>query len=255
MSPSDKLGPDEAPRLIPRHGGYRKLRSFRAALAAYDATVRFCDRFIDRRSRTHDQMVQAARSGVRNIEEGSVASATSKKTELKLTNVARASLEELMRDCEDFLRHRGLQVWDKDSAEARQVRASLASDGSDVSDIMKTASPEVAANTLLCLVNQASYLLHRQLERLERDFVEHGGFTERMHAVRTQKRLADASDRSDMSDESDKKDGPKCPKCAKPMRLRTARQGPRAGSQFWGCSAYPDCKGVRPAEPAPGGSS
>jgi four helix bundle suffix protein len=116
---------------------------------------------------------------------------------------------------------------------------------------MKTASPEVAANTLLCPVNQASFLLHRQIER---DFLEHGGFTERMYAVRTQKRLADASDQSDMSDESDKKNAPKCPKCAKPMRLRTARQGPWAGSQFWGCSAYPDCMGVCPAEPAPGGS-
>ena len=248
MTASDKPRPEEAPRLIPRHGGYRKLRSFRAALAAYDATVLFCDRFIDRRSRTHDQMVQAARSGVRNIEEGSVASATSKKTELKLTNVARASLEELMRDCEDFLRHRGLPVWDKESAEARQVRRELASDTSDLSAVMKTASPEVAANTLLCLVNQASFLLHRQLERLERDFVEHGGFTERMYAVRTQKRAADVSDQSDRSDTSDKKNAPKCPKCAQPMRLRTARQGPRAGSQFWGCSAYPDCKGVRPAE-------
>jgi len=248
MNPSDNPGSEESLRLIPQHGGYRKLRSFRTALAAYDATVLFCDRFIDRRSRTHDQMVQAARSGVRNIEEGSVASATSKKTELKLTNVARASLEELMRDCEDFLRHRGLPVWDKDSGEARQARARLASDRSDTSDIMKTASPEVAANTLLCLVNQASYLLHRQLARLERDFVEHGGFTERLYAVRTQKRAADAPDKSDPSDPSDNKKAPVCPKCAKPMRLRTARQGPRAGSQFWGCSAYPDCKGVRPAE-------
>lgn len=113
---------------------------------------------------------------------------------------------------------------------------------------MKTASPEVAASTLLCLVSQASFLLHRQLERLERDFVEHGGFTERMYRVRTQKRAADVSDQSDRSDTSDKKNAPKCPKCAQPMRLRTARQGPRAGSQFWGCSAYPDCKGVRPAE-------
>ena len=248
MNPSDNPRSEESLRLIPQHGGYRKLRSFRAALAAYDATVLFCDRFIDRRSRTHDQMVQAARSGVRNIEEGSVASATSKKTELKLTNVARASLEELMRDCEDFLRHRGLPVWDKDSAQAREARARLASDrsdGSDVSDIMKTAAPEVAANTLLCLVNQASYLLHRQLERLERDFVEQGGFTERLYAVRSKKR---ASDQSDESDKSDAKKSPICPKCGKSMRLRTARQGPRAGSRFWGCAAYPECKGVRPAD-------
>jgi len=248
MTISDNPRPDEAQRLIPRHGGYRRLRSFRAALAAYDATVLFCDRFIDRRSRTHDQMVQAARSGVRNIEEGSVASATSKKTELKLTNVARASLEELMRDCEDFLRHCGLTVWDKDSAEARKVRAWLASDrsdGSDVSDIMKTTAPEVAANTLLCLVNQASYLLHRQLERLERDFVEQGGFTERLYAVRSKKR---ASDQSGESDKSDAKKSPICSKCGKSMRLRTARLGPRAGSRFWGCAAYPECKGVRPAD-------
>jgi restriction system protein len=238
---------DDRQRLIPKHGGYRKMRSFHAALAVYDATVVFCDRLIERRSCTHDQMVQAARSGVRNIEEGSVASATSKKTELKLTNVARASLEELMRDYQDFLRQRGLPVWDKDSPQAREVRRKLASDrsdGSDLSDVMKKAPPEVAANTLLCLINQASYLLHRQLERLERDFVEHGGFTERLHAVRSQARQSDKSDKSDRSDGSHKT--PACPLCAKPMRLRTARQGPQAGSQFWGCSGYPECKGTRP---------
>jgi four helix bundle suffix protein len=100
--------------LIPKHGGYRKLKSFQIAQLAYDVTVRFCDRYIDRRSRTHDQMVQAARSGVQNIAEGSQASGTSKKTELKLTNVARASLEELRLDYEDFLRQRGLPLWKPD---------------------------------------------------------------------------------------------------------------------------------------------
>jgi restriction system protein len=104
--------------LIPQHGGYRKLRSFQTAQAVYDATVIFCNRFIERRSRTHDQMVQAARSGVQNIAEGSMASATSKKTELKLTGVARASLEELLLDYQDFLRQRGLRLWDKDAPEA-----------------------------------------------------------------------------------------------------------------------------------------
>ena len=99
--------------LIPKHGGYRKLKSFRLAQLCYDVTVRFCDRYIDRRSRTHDQMVQAARSGVQNIAEGSQASGTSKKMELKLTNVARASLEELRRDYEDFLRQRGLTRWNQ----------------------------------------------------------------------------------------------------------------------------------------------
>src|SRR3954468_6176138 len=97
--------------LIPKHGGYRKLKSFQVAQLAYDVTVRFCERFVDRRSRTQDQMVQAARSGVQNIAEGSQASGTSKKTELKLTNVARASLEELRLDYEDFLRQRDLPQW------------------------------------------------------------------------------------------------------------------------------------------------
>src|SRR5947209_15283426 len=99
--------------LLPKHGGYRKLKSFQVAQLVYDVTVRFCERFVDRQSRTRDQMVQAARSGVQNIAEGSQASGTSKKTELKLTNVARASLEELRLDYEDFLRQRRLPLWDR----------------------------------------------------------------------------------------------------------------------------------------------
>jgi four helix bundle suffix protein len=98
--------------LIPKHGGYRKLKSFQLAQLVFDVTVRFCDQYIEKRSRTHDQMVQAARSGVQNIAEGSQASGTSKKTEIKLTNVARASLEELRLDYEDFLRQRGFPLWD-----------------------------------------------------------------------------------------------------------------------------------------------
>jgi four helix bundle suffix protein len=105
-------GPQKEP-LIPKHGGYRSLKSFQVAQLVYDVTVRFCDRYIEKRSRTHDQMVQAARSGVQNIAEGSQAAGTSKKTELKLTNVARASLEELRLDYEDFLRQRGLPLWDR----------------------------------------------------------------------------------------------------------------------------------------------
>jgi four helix bundle protein len=120
--------------LIPPHGGYRRLRSFQCAQLVYDATVVFCNRFIDKRSRTHDQMVQAARSGVQNIAEGSKASATSKKTELKLTGTARASLEELLLDYEDFLRQRGLRLWHKESPEALAVRKKYLSDQSDRSD-------------------------------------------------------------------------------------------------------------------------
>jgi len=179
--------------LIGPHGGYRKLRSFQAAQEAYDATVLFCNRFVDKRSRTHDQMVQAARSGVQNIAEGSMASATSKKMELKLTGVARASLEELLLDYQDVLRQRGLPLWDKDSPQALAVRKryrrgrSDLSDRSDPSDRpdksephgLSTASPEVAADTIVCLINQASYLLGRQLKGLEGQFLSEGGFTER----------------------------------------------------------------------------
>ena len=176
--------------LIPPHGGYRKLRSFQSAQLAYDLTVVFCDRFIDKRSRTHDQMVQAARSGVQNIAEGSMASATSKKTELKLTGVARASLEELLLDYEDFLRQRGLRLWDKNSPEALEARKLLSdeSDRSDLSDTFKLSSAEIAANTMICLINQASYLLHKQLQTLERKFLEEGGFTERLYNQRFARR-------------------------------------------------------------------
>lgn len=188
--------------LIPPHGGYRNLKSYQVAERIYDATAAFCNRFIDKRSRTHDQMVQAARSGVQNIAEGSMASATSKKMELKLTGVARASLEELLLDYHAFLRQRGLQIWGKDSPEALKVRRSYVSnrsgrsdlsDRSDMSDRsdpynISTALPEVAANSLICLINQASYLLGRQLQRLEQEFLTEGGFTERLYQARFQSR-------------------------------------------------------------------
>ena len=183
-------------RIIQPHGGYRKLRSFQTAQIIYDATVVFCDRFIERFSRTRDQMIQAARSGTQNIAEGSMASATSKKTELKLTSVARASLEELLLDYEDFLRQRGLRLWSKDSPEAMAVRGKYRSDASDRSDqsdkpdpySIRTAGAETAANTLICLINQASFLLGRQILKLEQSFVNEGGFTERLYQVRTQSR-------------------------------------------------------------------
>ncbi len=183
-------------RLIPPHGGYRKLRSFRCAQLVYDSTAVFCDRFVEKRSRTHDQMIQAARSGVQNIAEGSMASATSKKTELKLTGVARASLEELLLDYEDFLRQRGLRIWAKDSPEAMAVRKKYQSDGSDGSDRSdpyngSIATAEVAANTLICLINQASFLLSRQLQKLEQHFLEGGGFTERLYRARREARKFD----------------------------------------------------------------
>lgn len=231
---------DQTDHLLPPHGGYRKLRSFQTAEVVYDGTVIFCDRFIEKRSRTHDQMVQAARSGRQNTAEGSMAAATSKKSELKLTNVAKASLEELLLDYEDFLRQRRLPQWDKDSSEALAVRRRYQSDSSDQYDpySIAEATPEVAANTLICLINQTTYLLRRQLEKLERDFVEHGGFTERLYRARSE--FKQKSDHVIAS--------PDCARCGKPMVLRTARKGPHAGKSFWGCSAYPDCTGTRPVD-------
>ena len=121
-----------------------------------------------------------------------MASATSKKTELKLTNVAKASLEELLLDYEDFLRQRGLHRWDKDAPEALAVRNRFRSDRSDTSDKsdfsdpygIAAVAPEAAANTLICLINQAAYLLKRQLEKLEQNFLQEGGFTERLYHAR-----------------------------------------------------------------------
>lgn len=243
---------DESP-LLP-HGGYEVLRAYHVAEAVYDATVVFCDRFIDRRSRTHDQMVQATRSGVRNISEGSGAAATSKKTEIKLTNVARASLsDELLKDYRSFLVQRGLPVWEKDSPQALAMRGRLKHDvAPDVpperaghprlaglkglAEFVAKAEPELAANAMLCAVNQAAYLLRRLMEKQTQEFVEQGGFSERLYAARAKERSA----RSDALDEN----VPACPLCGEPMCRRTARKGANAGKMFWGCSAYPECKGI-----------
>ena len=201
----------ERERLIPKHGGYRKLKSFRVAQLVYDVTVRFCDRYIEKRSRTRDQMVQAARSGVQNIAEGSQASGTSKKMELKLTNVARASREELRLDYEDFLRQRGLPLWAREDARraelierrpatadevaqwARGVHDGQGGSGAGQKSMASTKStgsiyPEIAANGALALITVACSLLNRQIVSLEKAFVEEGGFTERLHRVRSQRR-------------------------------------------------------------------
>jgi restriction system protein len=182
--------PENSSPLLP-HGGYRKLRSYKVAEAVYDATVVFCRRFFQHDRRMTDHMVQAARSGVRNISEGSGMAATSRKSELKLTNVARASLsDELLRD----------------------------------------------ANAMVCAVNQAAYLLKRQIESQGQAFLEKGEFTEKLYGAR----------KRTLSDRSDKP--PACPNCGKPMALRTARKGQKAGQPFWGCTGFPDCKGARLAE-------
>jgi restriction system protein len=182
---------DEQSGLIPAHGGYRGLKSFQMAEIVYDATVVFCDRFVNRRSRTHDQMVQAARSGRQNIAEGSQASGTSRKFELKLVGVARASLEELLLDYQDFLRQRRLPLWDKNHPEARAVRnLAYATNRSYATykSRIEGSPPEVAANTIICLIHQTNYLLDQQLRQLEKRFLAEGGFTERLYSERVRTR-------------------------------------------------------------------
>ena len=227
-------------------GGYRDLRSFQAATIIYDATYWFCERYLEPRSRMSDQMVQAARSGRQNIAEGSRASATSSQTELRLMNVARASLEELLLDYEDYLRHRHLKRWKPDSPEAMAVRnigrnRADQSDPSDPTDQyalyaewLDHVDPAIRANALICLINQANTLLDRQIEALEAQFIEEGGYSEQLAtarlAARQEKKTTDPV--------------PACSQCGKPMVLRTAKTGKNAGQQFWGCTGYPDCKGV-----------
>ncbi len=240
-------------------GGYRTTCSFQTATIIYDATYWFCSKFLDPRSRTVDQMVQAARSGRQNIAEGSRAAATSSQTELRLLNVARASLDELLLDYEDFLRHRHLAAWSPDAPEAlavRQVPRKFKQDQPDQSDLtnltdaqrwalyarwLEHADPAVRANATICLIHQANYLLDQQIAALEKAFIEDGGYSEQLATARLaeRQRKKDQPDRSAPSAHI-----PACPKCGKPTVLRTAKTGRNAGQQFWGCTAYPDCKGV-----------
>jgi four helix bundle suffix protein len=176
---------------IPPHGNYQKLLSYQKAEVVYDLTFRFCQRFLKRGDRTIDQMVQAARSGKQNILECSKASGTSKETEIKLTNVARASLEELLADYRDFLRVRDLRLWSKDSKEASFIRD--LGKGSTVTfenyrEFCETRSADVVANIAVCLIHQTNYLLDQQLRRLEQDFIKTGGIRERMTKARLQYR-------------------------------------------------------------------
>jgi len=181
---------------IPPHGGYRKLLSYQRAEVVYDATVRFCERYFDRRDRTVDQMVQAARSGKQNIVEASVASGTSKEGEVKLTNVARASLEELLEDYRDFLRLRGLIEWEKNHRFALRLAELVRTPGANYETFRKAvehADPAIAANSIIGLIKVTNYLLDRQIRRLEQAFVAEGGLRERMTRARLNERARQAA--------------------------------------------------------------
>ena len=176
---------------IPPHGGYRNLRSYQKAEIVYDATIYFCDRFIEKRSRTYDQMVQAARSGKQNIVEGSMAAATSKETEIKLTSVARASLEELLTDYRDFLRTRGLEEWPAEHAYTLRLRKLNQVPDATYETFRKgieNPDPAISANVIIGLIRVTTYLLSRQLHHLESAFIEEGGLRERMTRARLQER-------------------------------------------------------------------
>ena len=234
-------------------GGYRKLRSFRMATIVYDATVSFCERFLDKRSRTVDQMTQAARSGRQNIAEGSRVSAASSQTELRLVSVARGSLDELLLDYEDFLRQRKLRQWEKENIEAREVRGQY-KDMTDLSDPtgpndqsdyklyakwLDNPNPDIVANALICLIHQTNFLLDRQIAGLEKQFIQKGGYSETLAQARLRERS------KNMNNEGDK---PICPKCGGIMVLRDAKKGAHAGSKFWGCAKFPECKGTRESD-------
>jgi four helix bundle suffix protein len=246
--------------LFDKHGGFRKLHSFTLATIVQIETLRFCrrfltfdhretdDKFYDPKGRQYDQMTQAARSGRQNIIEGSERSSTSKDTEMKLTDVARASLSELRGDYEIFILDHGQLPWSVHSPEAKAVNA-ISLDPAPFSDDMVHESAKhaqeqrkkytpwldsddavVVANAMLIIIGRALNMLKSQIEAQGKAFEETGGFSERLTAKRIEKREKQKTEAS-----------PDCPQCGKPMRQRKSAKG-----NFWGCSAFPECKGTRP---------
>ena len=182
---------DKDEGFIPPHGGYAGLLAYKKALIIFQGTCRFCERFLEKRDRTMDQMVQAARSGKQNIVEGSKISGTSKEAELKLLNVSRSSLEELLEDYSDFLRKRKVSSWTKNSREALFVRKLARKENvtyETYETYIDTRPAEVVANILICVIHQSNYLLDRLIRKLEKDFLAEGGLRERMTRARLAQR-------------------------------------------------------------------
>jgi len=247
--------------LFDKHGGFRRLHSFTLATIVQLETLRFCRRFLtfdhretetkfyDPKGRQYDQMTQAARSGRQNIIEGSERSSTSKDTEMKLTDVARASLSELRGDYEMFILDRGQLPWSVHSPEARAINAISLDDAPFADDMVHESAKHaleqrkkyarwldaddavVVANAMLIIIGRALNMLKSQIEAQGKTFEETGGFSERLMAKRLEAR-----------EQQKTADAPECPQCGKPMRRRKSAKG-----DFWGCSAFPDCKGTRPA--------
>lgn len=176
--------------LLPRSGNYRALYTYQKAEAIYDITYYFCKNYLQRDDRTVDQMVQAARSGKQNIVEGCAASATSKETEIKLINVAKASLQELLIDYEDYLRTRNHRQWENNSIELQRMRSlgCQHNDSAFYMPLIKTRPPETISNMSICLIKQTDFMLFKQLEILARDFLQNGGMRERMTRMRLEQK-------------------------------------------------------------------
>jgi restriction system protein len=247
------------PELFDKHGGFRRLHTFTLATIIQIETLRFCRRFLthdiresdrkfyDPKGRQYDQMTQAARSGRQNIIEGSERSATSKNTEMKLTDVARASLGELRGDFEIVILDCNQLPWSIHSPEAKAVNAISLDQAPFAEDMVHHSARHaleqrkkyahwldsndevVVANAMLLIIGRALNMLNRQIEAQGRAFEESGGFNERLTAKRIEAR------------EKSQPPSPECPLCGQPMRRRKSARG-----DFWGCSAYPDCKGTRP---------
>ena len=245
-------------RIIAPCGGYRRTKSFAFACLVYHATTTFCRRNYDYHNdalgKTVGQMVGAARSARQNIVEGSSRAGTSKETELRLLDVAKASLEELAGDYEAFLTDRGETPWSFSDARLTAVRALRLDDFScdpenqrhafgaylldmrrRFGDWLENEDPAVAANAILVAVDEANALLRSQIDRIAGEFTEGGGFTDRMSKARLERR-----DAQQLAQKA-----PPCPKCGKPMRKMIARKGCNAGNPFWSCSDYPSCEGTR----------
>ncbi|MBP5680862.1 MAG: four helix bundle suffix domain-containing protein [Bacteroidales bacterium] len=204
-------------QLIPNHGNYKKLLSYQKTNVIFCLTYYFVEHYLQKGDRTYDQMLQAARSGKQNIIEGSAASSTSAKTEIKLVNVAKASLQELLEDFEDYLKTRGHRQWEEGSVELETMRE-LGKNHSEPEFFMslaETRPPETIANMCIVLIKQADYLLYKQLQRLSTDFMKEGGFSERMFRLRSQQR--DSAAPNVPKDSRDPRD-PKVPKDPKNYR-------------------------------------
>ena len=241
-------------------GGFRWLDSWVMGSIIQLATFRFCDKFLTRRldptGRQYDQMTQAARSGVMNNVEGSERTSTSKETEMKLTNVAHASLSELKGDYEKWLLRHGFIPWSMESEESQRIygiRLDKPEYGKDVlrdscahiltqqakfSRWLDSDDHETVASCLLILLSRTINMLSRQVQAQGKKFAEEGGFREKLTGIRVEARAK-------------QENAPSCPDCGKPMKKRKAGAGRNAGKEFWGCTGYPDCRGTRQIPPKP----